>query len=76
MSDGVPDGVTSAVPGAFTRGGLLTLADVPPEAQWLANLSSAQTRRAYPSDIGSFMRFVGIQSPEEFRTMARGHVPA
>jgi len=90
LSDGEPDGVTvgmtgvvpSAVPGAFTRGGLLTqaefhrLADVPPEAQWFANLSCAQTRRAYQSDIGSFMRFVGIQSPEEFRTVARGHVLA
>ena len=90
MPDGVTDGmageatgvVSSAVPGAWTRWGLLTqaefhrLADVPPEAQWFANLSSAQTRRAYQSDIGSFMRFVGIQSPEEFRTVARGHVPA
>jgi site-specific recombinase XerD len=52
------------------------LADVPPEAQWFANLASAQTRRAYQSDIKAFMAFVGIQSPEEFRTVARGHVLA
>lgn len=52
------------------------LADVPPEAQWFANLASAQTRRAYQADIKAFMAFVGIQSPAEFRTVARGHVLA
>lgn len=52
------------------------LADVPPEAQWFADLASVQTRRAYQSDIKAFMAFVGIQSPEEFRTVARGHVLA
>lgn len=44
-----------------------SLADVPPEAQWLANLTSVQTRRAYPSDLAGFMRFTGIAQPEEFR---------
>ena len=52
------------------------LAEVPPEAQWFANLDSAQTRRAYENDIRAFMRFVGIERPEEFRTVARGHVLA
>ena len=52
------------------------LAAVPPEAQWFANLDSAQTRRAYENDIRAFMRFVGIVQPEEFRTVARGHVLA
>jgi integrase/recombinase XerD len=52
------------------------LATVPPEAQWFANLDSAQTRRAYQNDIQSFMAFVGIEKPEEFRTVARGHVLA
>lgn len=52
------------------------LANVPPEAQWFANLDSAQTRRAYQNDIRSFMAFVGIVSPEEFRIVARGHVLA
>jgi hypothetical protein len=37
------------------------LANVPPEAQWFANLDSAQTRRAYQNDIQSFMAFVGIE---------------
>jgi integrase/recombinase XerD len=52
------------------------LAEVPPEAQWFANLTSAQTRRAYKSDIQAFMLFTGIVQPEEFRSVARGHVLA
>ena len=31
------------------------LADVPPEAQWFANLDSIQTRRAYQNDLRAFM---------------------
>ena len=52
------------------------LADVPPEAQWFANLDSAQTRRAYQNDLKAFMAFTGIVKPEEFRTVTRGHVLA
>jgi integrase/recombinase XerD len=68
--------VTASRPGLLTQAEFHRLADVPPEAQWFANLASAQTRRAYQSDLGAFMRFAGIQSPEEFRTVARGHVLA
>lgn len=60
----------------LTQAEFQRLADVPPEAQWFANLTSVQTRRAYQGDIKAFMAFVGIQSPEEFRTVARGHVLA
>ena len=52
------------------------LAAVPPEAEWFANLDSAQTRRAYKNDIGEFMRFTGISRPEQFRDIARSHVLA
>lgn len=52
------------------------LAQVPPEAEWFANLDSAQTRRAYKNDLQAFMAFTGIVKPEEFRTVARGHVLA
>jgi integrase/recombinase XerD len=52
------------------------LARVPPEAQWFANLDCAQTRRAYESDIRTFMAFVGIVQPLEFRAVTRGHVLA
>ena len=52
------------------------LADVPPEAQWFANLDSVQTRRAYQGDLRAFMAFTGIVQPEEFRTVTRAHILA
>ena len=52
------------------------LAEVPPEAQWFANLGSVQTRRAYKNDLRAFMQFTGIAKPEEFRIVARGHILA
>ena len=52
------------------------LADVPPEVEWFANLKNANTRRAYRNDVTSFMRFVGINQPDEFRTVTRAHVIA
>jgi len=52
------------------------LADVPPEAQWFANLDSAQTRRAYQGDLRAFMAFTGIVQPEEFRAVTRAHILA
>lgn len=52
------------------------LADVPPEAQWFANLDSMQTRRAYQGDLRAFMAFTGIVQPEEFRTVTRAHILA
>jgi site-specific recombinase XerD len=52
------------------------LANVPPEAEWFANLTNENTKRAYRDDVTSFMRFVGIKCPEDFRTVARAHVIA
>ena len=52
------------------------LAEVPPEAQWFANLDSEQTRRAYQNDLRAFMAFTGIVQPEEFRSITRGHILA
>ena len=52
------------------------LADVPPEAEWFANIRNPSTRRAYQAAIGAFMRFTGIARPEEFRTVTRAHVIA
>jgi integrase/recombinase XerD len=52
------------------------LCEVPPEAQWFANLDSEQTRRAYRGDIEAFSRFAGIQRPEDFRAITRAHVLA
>jgi site-specific recombinase XerD len=52
------------------------LADVPPEVEWFANLTNKQTRRAYENAVGDFMRFAGIERPEEFRTVTRAHIIA
>ena len=52
------------------------LADVPPEVEWFANLTSPQTRRAYENAVRDFVRFTGIGRPEEFRTVTRAHVIA
>ena len=52
------------------------LADVPAETQWFANINNPQTRRAYQNDLTGFMRFVGIQTPTEFRQVTRSHILA
>ena len=60
----------------LTRAEFLDLAELPSEAEWFANIQNANTRRAYRNDLGAFMRFVGIERPEEFRTVTRAHVLA
>jgi len=52
------------------------LSDVPPAIKWFANISNPQTRRAYENDLRSFMNFVGIDRPKDFRTVTRSHVLA
>src|SRR2546427_12514952 len=52
------------------------LADVPPEIEWFANLTNANTRRAYEQDINDFMAFAGLCHPEQFRDITRAHVIA
>lgn len=52
------------------------LADVPPESQWFANIDNPNTRRAYRDDLDGFIRFAGIQTPEEFRQVTRSHILA
>jgi site-specific recombinase XerD len=61
---------------ALTAKEFLDLADVPPEVEWFANITNRQTRRAYQNDLRDFMRFAGIQSPEEFRVVTRAHLIA
>lgn len=60
----------------LTKAEFQKLQDVPPEAEWFANIQNENTRRAYQNDIRSFMRFVGIEKAEEFRTVTRAHVIA
>ena len=49
---------------------------LPAEAEWLANIRNARTRRAYRHDVEGFCRFAGITSPEAMRRVTRPHVIA
>ena len=39
----------------LTRTQFEQLAEVPPEEEWLANLTNAKTRRAYKNDVREFI---------------------
>jgi integrase/recombinase XerD len=49
---------------------------VPPEAEWLANITNAKTRRAYKNDVTEFARFTGLGELAAFRSVTRAHVIA
>jgi hypothetical protein len=46
---------------AFTPAQFGDLADVPPELEWLANLTNPKTRRAYKIDVEEFIAFAGLK---------------
>jgi site-specific recombinase XerD len=52
------------------------LSDVPPEAEWLANIANDKTRRFYKSDVAEFIAFTGLKDSAALRTVARSHVIA
>jgi integrase/recombinase XerD len=52
------------------------LADVPPEIEWLANLTNPKTRRAYKNDVEEFVGFTGLRGIAELRDITRAHVIA
>lgn len=52
------------------------LADVPPEIEWLANITNTKTRRAYKIDVSEFSAFTGLNDPILLRTVTRAHVIA
>lgn len=60
----------------LTREEFKRLSEVPPEAEWFANIQNKHTLRAYRNDLRQFAAFVGIERPEEFRTVTRAHVIA
>jgi integrase/recombinase XerD len=72
MADIVPIGGSRVLTAAALQG----LADVPPEMEWFANLGNKATRRAYQTALKDFIRFTGIERPEEFRAVTRAHVIA
>ena len=53
-----------------------SLADVPPEVEWFANIENPNTRRAYQNDVREFMRFAGIEQAGEFRMVKSAHLIA
>jgi len=71
LNDLIPVRKDALTPAQFDR-----LADVPPELEWLANLTNDKTRRAYTIDVGEFAQFLGLTRPDEFRTVTRAHVIA
>jgi len=73
------EGVLTKVDGSerkLTAREFQSLADVPPEAEWFANIENVNTRRAYRKDVHDFMAFVGLQNLSEFRLVKRAHLIA
>jgi hypothetical protein len=52
----------------------LRLADVPPEEEWLANITNPKTRRAYKGDVRQFVVHASLGSYAELRAVVRAHV--
>jgi integrase/recombinase XerD len=52
------------------------LAEMPAELEWLANITSPKTRRAYRIDVADFMAFVGLRDTVGLRSISRAHVIA
>ena len=52
------------------------LADLPPELEWLANLTNPKTRRAYKIDVEEFIAFAGLGGIAELRAVTRAQVIA
>jgi integrase/recombinase XerD len=52
------------------------LSDVPPEIEWLANITNAKTRRFYKADVSEFLAFTGLRDSSQLRSVVRSHVIA
>ena len=74
-ADQLPTPITSGAR-LLTAAEFHRLADVPPEAEWFANMTNPNSRRAYQNAVRDFTRFAGIARPEEFRIVTRAHVIA
>ena len=71
MSDLVVISKQTLTPAQFSD-----LADVPPELEWLNNITNKKTQRAYKIDVAEFMVFSGLREPTSLRNVARSHVIA
>jgi integrase/recombinase XerD len=52
------------------------LSDIPPELEWLANITNAKTRRAYKVDVAEFIAFTRLVDHSAIRTVTRAHIIA
>jgi integrase/recombinase XerD len=52
------------------------LSAVPPEFEWLANIGSRKTKKAYKIDVEEFRAFAGLSEPTQLRAITRAHVIA
>jgi integrase/recombinase XerD len=58
----------------LTRTQFEQLADVPPEDEWLANITNLKTRRAYKEDVREFIGFTGLNDYRGLRSVVRSHI--
>ena len=61
---------------SLTRAQFEQLADIPPEEEWLANITNLKTRRAYKEDVREFIAFTALQDYMGLRSVARSHIIA
>jgi integrase/recombinase XerD len=61
---------------ALTSAQFQGLAEAPPELEWFGNIQNPCTHETYKLDLQDFMRFTGIDHPEDFRRITRAHVIA
>lgn len=52
------------------------LAKVPHVIEWLENIATPSTRRAYENHVREFAAKMGIEAPDQFRDVTRAHVIA
>ncbi|MFO1459295.1 MAG: tyrosine-type recombinase/integrase [Verrucomicrobiota bacterium] len=62
--------------GALTPKEFEALRSIPHFLEWLANIENPNTRRAYQTDLGDFVRFAGLSGPDGFVGITRAHLIA
>ena len=60
--------------GQLARAKFDRLADVPPEEEWLANITNQRTKRAYREDVREFVAYAGMRDYVDLRSVVRAHV--
>jgi len=76
MADSSDSNLVQVSKESLTHAEFRQLADVPPEMEWLANITNAKTRRAYKVDVAEFLTFSGLKDHTALRGIVRSHVIA